>query len=685
VNVRRLDMPPTRDEFWAFSGGLDLVSPTINRPPGRCRDARNVEVGTNGGITVTKGYERFDGRTKPSNAQYTILTITLTGTISVGDTVTGATSGATAVVIAAPSSTQRVVTKVVGTFTNGENLQVAAVTQATYGGTAVVATMALDASYLNLAADEYRDDITAVPGSGSVLGVWQYATKVYAIRNNAGGTAAVLHESSGSGWTAVNLGRELAFTSGGIYEIVVGDTIVGAISGATATIGRVVKTSGDWAAGTAAGFLYFVSQTGTFQAENLDVAANPNVATIAGNSSAVSLAPNGRYDFCNHNFAGTGNTIKMYAASGVHKAFEFDGTRFAFITTGMPTDAPDHVYAHKNHLFLSFGASVQHSSIGNPVAWSVVTGAGEIGVGDGVTNFIGAPGTTTAGALVIFTRSKTFVLYGNSSADWKLDTFNSDGGCLEWTAQWLGQGVQLDDRGVTLMSTSEVFGNFAGADISADVRPYVSTLRDSAIASCVVRDKNQYRLFFSGGAALYITFINNRPAGAMPITLTHAPSCVCSLEAASGQEEIFFGSSNGFVYQMERGTSHDGDNLEWFAALAFNHFKSPRQLKRWRKAVVEVTGSGYAEFAMASLIGYGSSDLPAGDSQTIITSLQPANWDDLDWDDFFWDGQTLSPAEADLDGTAENISLIFSGASDQYEPITLNGAILSYTPQRALR
>lgn len=678
-------MPVTQSKYWEFTGGLDLVSPAINLAPGRCRDASNVEVGTNGGITVTQGYERFDGRTSPSSGQYSVLDVVLSGTIAVGDTITGLTSGATAVVIAAPDATSRVITKVVGVFVS-ESLQVSAVTQGTTTGTlSSASTPALNATYLNLAADEYRDDIAAVPGSGSVLGVWQFNGKVYAIRNNAGGTAAVMHTSSASGWTTTNLGREVAFTSGGTYEIKPGDQITGATSGALATIGRVVLTSGSWGAGTAAGYLYFPSQTGTFQAENLDVGVNLNVATIAANSTAVTLTAGGRYDFCNHNFAGTSNTTKMYAASGVHKAFEYDGTNFAFLHTGMTTDTPDHVIAHKNHLFLSFGASVQHSAIGNPVSWTVVLGASELAVGDDVTNFVGAPGSSTGGALVIYTRNKTFVLYGNSSSDWNLITFNPDAGAFEWTAQYMSQGVALDDRGVTLLSTTEAFGNFAGADITTLVRPYVSNLRSSANASCLVRDKNQYRLFFSGGAALYLTFINNQLAGAMPVSLANAVTCICSLEETSGLEQIFFGSTNGMVYQMDRGTSHDGAAYEWRAALAFNHFGSPRQLKRYRKAVVEVTGSGYSVFSMATVVGYGKSEYPAETAQDVTTTLASSNWDDFNWDDFFWDGQTLIPAEADIDGVAENISLVFSGSSDEYEPITLNGAVLSFTPQRALR
>jgi len=126
-----------------------------------------------------------------------------------------------------------VITRETGTFVTGESISVSATVQATiteiYG---VAADGLTDATYQSLAAADYRSDIQAVPGSGSILGVAYYKDNVYAWRNNAGGTAAVMYKSSGSGWTAISLLKELAFT-GGVGEITSGQTVTGATSGAT--------------------------------------------------------------------------------------------------------------------------------------------------------------------------------------------------------------------------------------------------------------------------------------------------------------------------------------------------------------------------------------------------------------------------------------------------------------------
>lgn len=81
--------------------------------------------------------------------------------------------------------------------------------------------------------------------------------------------------------------RDLAFTSGGTTEIVPGNWIVGVTSAAKAEVVSVTLASGTWAAGTAAGTLRIRSQHGTFQSENLKVAAGTDDATVAANSVVV--------------------------------------------------------------------------------------------------------------------------------------------------------------------------------------------------------------------------------------------------------------------------------------------------------------------------------------------------------------------------------------------------------------
>jgi hypothetical protein len=81
---------------------------------------------------------------------------------------------------------------------------------------------------------------------------------------------------------------QIAFTSGGTYEMQVGDEVTGATSNATGTIAAILNRGGTYGAGTATGQIFLSASTGTFQAENLNVGANSNVATIPNADDTVS-------------------------------------------------------------------------------------------------------------------------------------------------------------------------------------------------------------------------------------------------------------------------------------------------------------------------------------------------------------------------------------------------------------
>lgn len=680
-----LKTPPVQYELVRLQGGLDLITPTLSLPPGVARDANNWECSITGGYTRIAGYERFDGRPSPSAASYGSLTVNITGTIAVGNTITGGTSAATGYVIAVSGGTV-IYTKGTGTFSVSENLLVSAVSQGTITALAtnVAFTPQQQAQYANLAADAYRSDIQAVPGSGQIRGVAYYDDTVYAWRDNAGGTALVLHKATASGWQSVALGVQLSFNTG-LSEVFEGDTVTGLTSSASGVVTRVVVEDGTWGAGTAQGRLIFASASGTFSNGEALRVTGVTRATCVGTQSAITMLPGGRVETVVANFGGSVATTRLYGCDGVNKAFEFDGTTFVPLATGMTQDRPNHIAFHKSHLFLSFGSSVQFSSIGDPYRWSPVFGAGELALIDNVTQFLVLPGDQSTGAMAIFSESNTFILYGTSEANFNLVSYNVGTGGKAYTGQNLGQSYVFDDRGVMSLQTTLNYGNFDSAALTLNIRPFTQQRRELATSSNVNREKGQYRLFFSDGSALYLTFRNNEYLGAMPMQFPNPVVCICEGERENGAESQFFGSTNGFVYRLDVGTSFDGEAISSNLLLNFNSIRSPRLLKRYRKASLEVDGNGYAEFGFRYDLAYGTTAITQAAEANKSINLSPSYWDTVNWDAFVWDGRTLAPSEVEVEGTGENIAVQLTSTSDYYQPFTLNSVILHFTPRRGLR
>jgi len=683
----RLHAP--KGDYMPLQKGLDTETPQWQTAPGSARSSLNMEISINGGFRTHAGYERFDGQAKPSDAPYILLPTNITGEFSLGDTVTQLVSGATGLVIVV-NSDEIVMTKITGAFNETDDLQVAAVTEGTANGEPSGASTAiLDAQYANLAADQFRSDIAAVPGSGSILGVWMNSgvsdTK-YAFRNNAGGTACEIYKSSSSGWVLIDLGEELSFTSGGTYVIAEGDTITGAISTVTATVERIVIDSGSFAGGDAAGRLILSGQSGAFQAEDLDVGANLNVATIAANSTEITLLPGGRFEFVNANFGGQLSSKRIYGCDGVNTGFEFDGAVLTPIITGLTVDAPSHVTFHKNHLFFSFESSVQHSGIGAPYSWSPVFGAAELATGDTVTGFMSEPGGETGATLGIYNRNTSHMLYGNSSADWVLVRYRDEVGAVEHTIQQIGVTTFLDDRGVTTLGTVEAHGNFQHATITSDLQQAINEKRGLAIASSIVRERNQYRIYFSDNTALYVTMIDGKSIGVMPQALNHRVNCMFSLENTTGAEEIFFGSDSGLVYQMEKGTSFDGDAILAFAFMHNHYLKSLRTKKKFLTATIQAKGDGYSETSFSYELDFSSAEIPFPDDVAIPFNFKAPTWDFGIWDEEAWDGDVRTPPQTHkLTGSSESIAYVIRSESDYFSPLTISGIYTQYIQRRQLR
>jgi hypothetical protein len=656
-------------QYVPMIGGEDHVTPSLSVPPGRAMLTQNYELDTIGRYRLIDGYEAFNGRPKPSEASYWYLEFDAGSLeISVGAILAGA-GGASGEVIAVSVQSGDwagsdaagfvILINVTGAYVNNEVLSVGVNPVATADGTESVngaPTDDLDTTFKLAAIEALRDDIAAVPGSGSVRGVWQYGGKIYAFRDNLLATAGVMHESSALGWVPVDLGAELAFTSGST-EIEEDDVITGDASGATATVKKVFLDSGTWAGGDAAGRLIIYDQVGDFEAENLDVGAVSNLASIADDSIATTLPPGGRYEFINHNFGGHAGTRRMYGCNGVGKAFEWDGSVFVPISTGMTTDTPEHIIAHKMHLFFSFpGGSLQHSAIGDPYTWTAVLGAGELGIGDEITGLLSMPDV-----LAVFGRNSTHLLYGTSSADWELKQHSDEAGAIEWTVQRIGSGVYLDDRGLTSLSATDAYGDFAANTLSKLVEPWLKTKTTSAIASVRVKDKNQYRLFFDDMRALTLTMDGDKVVGFTRQLYDKQISCICSTENTSGKEEIYFGASDGFVYQMDKGVTLNGEPIIGVIKLHFNHLKSPSIKKRIRKIALELVAPINTYISASIEFDYGETD---SGEQAFALGSPGGVWDIDDWDEFVWEGKSVASAPIDVNGTGANFSLTIYHSGD---------------------
>lgn len=694
----------------SYPGGLDLVTPTLRLQPGALHDGVNFEVAQFGGYSRIAGYERFDGRPSPSAATYTIVQVaSFILTPMIGQTVTQTGSGATgiiAAVVTAPTP-YIVLTQVTGIFDGTNSLSVAtpipmwdsfvwdAFTWDTAGsiviGNATTLTVGINAKtkaiYTAAAADVYRAMIQKVPGSGPVRGVVAMAfagvDHVYAFRDNVGATAELLYRATSTGWVLVPYYDIVSFTAGGTSEPFDGETLTQ--GGVTATIKRVVWQSGSWTGSAVGQFVVTTPAGGNFAAGAAHTTSGATV-TLSGAQTAITMAAGGRFEFDKGNFSGQLITRRIYGCDGVNKCFEFDGDALVPISTGLTLDRPSHIRIHKNILFVSQDASLIYSAAGNPFKWSAVDGGGEIATGDTITGMLTLPGSQTTATLGVYLRTNTSFLYGTDPTTFNYVTFNSGIGAVPYSMQNLFDTFVLDDLGVITLKTTLNWGNFLPTTLTKNILPFIARERGNLVASSINREKSQYRLFFGDGYGLYATILNQQYLGCGLVLFPDVLSCVDTTNLITDDEATYAGSEAGYVFQLDVGTSFDGAIISAYIVTAWDQVKSPRILKRFRAASIEVQGDSYAEIQYGWQLGYSNAQIPQLPPTLQVLNLGGVpHWDQFVWDNFVWDGTGLIPTDVDETGTAENIRVTIASGTNYIAAYTVNSVIHQYSMRRGMR
>ena len=683
-------------DYYHLAGGLNTIQTPLQLQPGELIACLNYECRTLGGYRRFQGYERYDGHPAPSSAQFWQLEYTLSGTNpTVGQTITGGTSGATGVLLAAPATDPStgnlylILGSLSGTFVVGESVKVSATV---FGTTTTIAqqgggpTDALRVSYSTLAQAAYRTLIQPVPGSGPVLGVAIYKGNVYAFRNNSGGTAAVMYKATSSGWSAIGTYYKQRFNTGtGI--IVEGNTITGATSGATAVVRRQVVQTGAWnssGSGAAAGFLILTNITGTFTAtENLKVGGTVQ-ATATTVPTTQPILPGGQYEFRENNFYGDSVTDRLYGVDGVNYGFEYQDSPefFCQIETGNTPDTPNHLAAHRGRLWYSFvGGSAQESSVNNPCAWSALTGAAEFGIGADITGFM----EELQNSLMVFSAARINIIQGDTpNQTLALESINC--GARPYTIQRLALATFLDNRGFSTLQQTLQYGNFTYATISQKVQNLIASITQNAACSTISKAQNLYRLFMNDGSFASLCFNDDKLVG---ITLCNlggpVATCAFSGEAASGADFSLVGCSNGYVYQLDSGFDCDGQSMAFFLQTAYHFSKTPSRNKRYRRAKIDVGVEGDCTLSITAEYSFANPFTRSENITVVAITGAGAYWDTSTWDNFNWDSTTQPDAIIKLESSGTNVSFLISGTITNQPSHTIQGITLHQSMRRLER
>jgi len=306
-----------------------------------------------------------------------------------------------------------------------------------------------------------------------------------------------------------------------------------------------------------------------------------------------------KHRFTRYNFTGTSRVMFV---DGVNKPFKYNGTTFTVLVSA-PSDVvgASHIADFKNHIFFAKNNTLTFTAPYSDDNFSVADGAGVVTVPHRITGLI-----VFREQLIIFSTNTIHRLVGNTISDFQLQPISQDIGCVRTdTIQEVGGDVAfLGPDGVRLLSATDRIGDFGLAVASRPIQSEVNALvsGNSSFASCVVRAKNQYRLFGYSDSrtrstslgVLATQFADQTAQGMAWAELRGIQVYVADsiYSNADSREVILFANRDGYVYRMETGNSFDGMNIPAIYYTPFFAITDPRVRKTFYKLTTYVDPLG---------------------------------------------------------------------------------------------
>jgi hypothetical protein len=574
-----------------LGGGLITnISPLQQgiKAPGSARRLINFEPSIEGGYRRILGYEKYDDAYIAPYGQNFVQGSGQSGTtLVVGNMHTTPQEGDTFTIAG-----------VSGTY------EIDSVSHNAVNNTSTITlTTALDSSPADKAA------VTFANKTALIEGIIYFKQKALAYRTDT------LWESNGSGWSVVSKpSYGTVLVSGGSQT---GTSL--AVDGLDAA-----PQAGDTFTIAGIELVYTVTADATVSSGAATLTISPALDSSPADNAALTFlscdrSAGDKHRFTRYNFAGES---RIMGVDGVNAPFKYNGTTFTVLNDA-PADVigASHIAEFKQHIFFAKGNSLVFTAPYKDNDFTPANGSGTITLPHSITGLI-----VFREQLIIFSTSKIHRLVGNTISDFQLQPISLDIGCVqEDTIQEVGGDIAfLGPDGVRLLSATDRIGDFGFAVASRPIQSETNTLvnNNTDFASCVIRSKNQYRLFGyrstvtqSTSAGILATQFSDQSAqnmqwGEVRGLLVYVADSVYS--NADAQEVIIFANRDGYVYKMESGNSFDGSNITAYYYTPYFSFGDPRVRKTFYKLTTFLDPEG-------SISGVVTPKLDFDES----TSLQP--------------------------------------------------------------
>lgn len=428
---------------------------------------------------------------------------------------------------------------------------------------------------------------------------------------------------------------------------------------------------------------YIKSQT---YAEYLIVGAGTKLYTASNGSftditrTSSGYANNAIWDFS------TFNNICI-AVNGENEPQKYSGGANAEDLGGSPPSGASCVEVFKNRVFMAGSTSnptkLSYSALSNPEDWTTVDDAGwiEIGLNDG-QKIIGLKAFFDV--LIIFKEHSIYVLSGSSGNPVSDDYFSvgsinsSIGAVSNRSIVQVGNDIYfLSDKGIFNLKGVQSYGDLNVSNISFKIQPLIDELNKSALSkSLAINDSEEDRIWFfvpKGSSSQNDTILIydymldawTKRSG------FSSKSALVFKDSSLGQNKLYTGSYNGYIYNQKQGYSYAGSPIVAYYTTPWLDLTNYRLRKRVRdiQFIIVPTGGYY----MGVTYGWNFVDNNSG-NLNVYLSGDVSFWGKASvdenaavWDTDEWDTSVAIKVTKIINGSGNVLQLKFwNSNTDEY-------------------
>lgn len=367
------------------------------------------------------------------------------------------------------------------------------------------------------------------------------------------------------------------------------------------------------------------------------------------------------------------------AASGLHP-YMYDNTSTFTVLTNAPV-SQTFVYQFKRYLWFCDGSqTVTFSAPGAPNDYNAIDGAGTINTGMFVTGM-----AAWRDELYLFSNKNIKKISGTDATNWVLTPVAENIGCLNpLTIQELGGDILfLADDGVRNIAGTASINDKNLSNISAPVISIASTFPHTNLTSVVVREKNQYRVVHSTSVSQddqgLLGFVKpSSNSGTdyafydqwMWSTTVGLKMACASSGIYNNDHKTIMGDFNGYVYDLESGSTFDGTGIPSVFQTPNLIFSDPDVRKMLYKLCAFLKCEGSLVLRIGVVLDYSNPNVPQPSGGMLSFTGGAIYFDsgvpvDFDTDPpVFFDAITLQKPCTNLNGSGFSASFILSGQAE---------------------